>query len=157
MEVKALLTLDSPNPGCSKVDKVVFGARTASLPRVPGCPGSWWDVKAPETAAGAEPTPSIVLRSPSPTGCPVDSVTALHPQPWASALWILGAAEGAEKARDPVPAGTSLPCGDSFTQADFLSVSKGCWVLGGGPVRTGGLEGREEAGNELKSFPRSWA
>lgn len=114
MEVKALLTLDTPNPGVQQSGQSGARGTDSISAQAPGCPGSWWDMKAPERAAGAEPTPSIVLRSPSPAGCPVDPTTVLHPQPWASALWILGAAEGAEKARAPVPAVPSLPCGDSL-------------------------------------------
>lgn len=57
---------------------------------------------------------------------------------------MLKAVKGAEKSRTwilrHVPSLQALS-----SQAGLLSVSDRCWALGGGPVRTGRLGGREEA------------
>lgn len=57
---------------------------------------------------------------------------------------MLKAVEGAEKSRTRIPC--DVPSLQALSsQAGLFFVSDGCWVLGGGPVRTSLLGGRGEA------------
>lgn len=114
MEVKALLTLDTPNPGVQQSGQ--SGARGTDSISAQGARLPWRLVghEGSRDGSGCRAHPEHHSQEPQPHRLPSGPHNSPAPPALGVCLWILGAAEGAEKARAPVPAVPSLPCGDSL-------------------------------------------